>query len=167
MGVSAVLGWSLAVAAIAIGWMRYGWPGVLLALGVVVFWLLLQFSRALRVMRLAGQSPVGRVDSAVMLAARLKPGQTMLQVIALTRSLGRRVSAGGEEPERWTWTDESGARVNLALRRGRLDHWTLQGPDTTPAAPAAGGVMAGSDPAGKKAGAVRPGADDGPASPWP
>jgi hypothetical protein len=94
----------------------------------VVFWLLLQFSRALRVMRLAGQSPVGRVDSAVMLAARLKPGQTMLQIIALTRSLGRRESADGEEPERWAWTDDGGSAVTLSLRRGKLQSWELTRP---------------------------------------
>jgi hypothetical protein len=124
----AVLGWGLAVAAIAIGWTRYGWPGVLLALGVVVFWLLLQFSRALRVMRLAGQSPVGRIDSAVMLASQLKPGLTMLQVVALTRSLGRRVSADGEEPERWAWADDGGSVVTLSLRRGKLQSWELTRP---------------------------------------
>jgi hypothetical protein len=48
---SALVGWALAVAAVAAGYVGYGWPGVVLAVTVVVFWLLLQFSRALRVMR--------------------------------------------------------------------------------------------------------------------
>jgi len=50
---TAWVGWGLAVAALAVGYASYGWPGVVLALGVVVFWLLLQFSRALRALRLA------------------------------------------------------------------------------------------------------------------
>ena len=48
---SAALGWALALAALVAGYVGYGWPGVVLALSVVVFWMLLQFSRALRAMR--------------------------------------------------------------------------------------------------------------------
>jgi hypothetical protein len=46
---------------------------VVLAVTVVVFWLLLQFSRALRVMRRPPARPVGTVPNAVMLHARLRP----------------------------------------------------------------------------------------------
>jgi hypothetical protein len=67
------LGWLLAVAAVAVGWLGYGWKGVVLAVTVVVFWLLLQFSRALRVMRAGRRRPVGTVPNAVMLHARLRP----------------------------------------------------------------------------------------------
>ena len=42
------LGWALAVVGVALGWVQWGWQGVLLALSVIVFWLLLQFTRALR-----------------------------------------------------------------------------------------------------------------------
>ena len=66
---TAWIGWVLAAVAVALGYAGYGWPGVLLALGVVVFWLLLQFSRALRVLRAASQRPVGTVPNAVMLQA--------------------------------------------------------------------------------------------------
>ena len=69
-----VLGWGLAVAAVVAGWFGYGWPGVLLAVSVVVFWLLLQFSRVLRVMRMAAGRPLGVIDNAVMLNAKLRPG---------------------------------------------------------------------------------------------
>ena len=48
---TAWVGWGLAAAAVAVGYAGYGWPGVVLALGVVVFWLLLQFNRALRALR--------------------------------------------------------------------------------------------------------------------
>ncbi|NBW47627.1 MAG: hypothetical protein EBR46_05775 [Betaproteobacteria bacterium] len=88
---SPLIGWGLAVAAIAIGYMQYGWPGVFLAFTVIVFWLLLQFSRALRVMRAAATNPVASVDSALMAQTRIHPGMKMLQVLRETRSLGQRL----------------------------------------------------------------------------
>ncbi|MFM8636181.1 MAG: hypothetical protein ACKOER_00295, partial [Betaproteobacteria bacterium] len=88
---SPLIGWGLAVAAIAIGYTQYGWPGVFLAFTVIVFWLLLQFSRALRVMRAAATNPVASVDSALMAQTRIHPGMKMLQVLRETRSLGQRL----------------------------------------------------------------------------
>jgi hypothetical protein len=126
--VSTLVGWSLAAIAVALAWTQYGWRGVLLAVTVIVFWLLLQFSRALRAMKQAGQAPVGAVGSAVMLNAQLKAGMTLLQVIQLTRSLGRQLSAEGEQPERWEWADEGGSRVTLELAGGRLAKWDLTRP---------------------------------------
>jgi hypothetical protein len=123
-----VVGWTLAVIGTALAWTQYGWRGVLLAVSVIVFWLLLQFSRALRAMKNAGAAPVGHVDSAVMLNARLKPGMTLLQVIQLTRSLGRRVGPADADPERWQWGDDGGSTVTLDLRRGKLVGWTLERP---------------------------------------
>jgi hypothetical protein len=123
-----VIGWGLAVVAVVLAWTQYGWRGVALAVSVIVFWLLLQFSRALRAMKNAGAAPVGHVPSAVMPNAKLKPGMTLLQVIQLTRSLGRRIGAEGEEPERWEWADDGGARVVLELRGGKLVQWDLQRP---------------------------------------
>ncbi|MEO7853009.1 MAG: hypothetical protein ABIR94_12255 [Rubrivivax sp.] len=118
------IGWALAAAATAAGFWVYGWRGVLLALSVVVFWLLLQFSRSLRVLKNAGSAPVGHVDSAVMLHSRLKAGMTLMQVVTLTRSLGQGVDVG-EKPERWAWADASGARVELSLANGKLVEWQL------------------------------------------
>ncbi len=129
---TAWIGWSLAVVAVAVGYAGYGWPGVLLALGVVVFWLLLQFSRALRVLRVASQRPVGTVPNAVMLHAKLRAGLRLPQVLALTRSLGRRVA---EDPETWAWCDDAGAEVQVELRRGRVAAWRLLRQEE-PAAPA-------------------------------
>jgi uncharacterized protein (DUF58 family) len=124
-----VAGWGLAVLAIAAGYAGWGWPGVALGITVIVFWLLLQFSRAMRVMRSASQRPVGSVDSAVMLQSRLTAGMSMLQVLPLTRSLGERV--GSEtEPERWVWRDPAGHAVHTEWRGGKLARWELQRSDT-------------------------------------
>lgn len=120
-----VFGWALAAVAVAVGWTSYGWPGVALAVSVIVFWLLMQFSRSLRVLRNAGDRPVGHVDSAVMFNARLRTGMTMLQIVALTKSLGRRVSG---EPERWAWADEGGSEVVLGFDKGRCTSWVLNRP---------------------------------------
>ncbi len=127
----AALGWGLAVAAVAVGYVAYGWPGVLLAVSMVVFWLLLQLSRAMRALRQASGRPVGSVDSAVMLQARLSKGLRLTQVLALTRSLGARVA---EDPETFAWTDASGARVQVVFVDGRCSHWALQRPPGTDAA---------------------------------
>jgi hypothetical protein len=127
--------WGLAAAALAAGWFAYGWQGLVLAVTAIVFWLLLQFSRALRALRKAGSAPLGRVASAVMLHAKLREGMTLAQVLALTGSLGERVSppaAGAEES--WRWRDAGAASVTVHLRGGRTRHWALQRPDARDAA---------------------------------
>lgn len=129
---NATMGWVLAGVAVVAGWFSYGWQGLVLAISVVVFWLLLQFSRALRVMRNAAAAPVGSVPSAVMLQSRLKPGLTMMQVVGMTRSLGRKldplpVGAEGAD-EAWRWHDEGGVGVVLLFGRGKLLRWTLERP---------------------------------------
>ena len=123
----ATWGWGLAALATATGYWAYGWRGVALAASVIVFWLLLQFSRALRVMRQAAQAPVGRVASAVMLHAKLAVGLRMIDVIPLTRSLGRKVR---DEPETFAWADESGAEVEIEFVGGRCTQWRLTRPET-------------------------------------
>ena len=123
MDVNALVGWCLAVAAVVMAAKAYGWQGAVFAVTVVVFWLLLQLNRALRAMKRAASQPVGHVDSAVMLNARLRSGMTMLQIIGLTRSLGRRIST---EPEVWRWQDEGDSAVTLILRGGKLHEWTLE-----------------------------------------
>lgn len=120
MNGAAWLGWALAAIAIALGYARFGWQGAVLGITIVVFWLLLQFSRAMRVMRIAGQSPVGQVDNAVMLNARLKPGLRLIDILKLTRSLGERVAMDeGADTEQWRWADSGGAQLIVTFRRGR------------------------------------------------
>lgn len=119
----AVIGWILAAAAVAVGWFSYGGRGLVLALTVIAFWLLLQLSRTLRVLRRAAQSPLGHVDSAVMFNAQLSAGLRLPQVIALTRSLGRKVS---DEPEVFVWRDGGGDEVELTFEGGRCTQWQLR-----------------------------------------
>ena len=122
---SPMIGWSLAFCALVAGWFSYGWPGLALAFSVIVFWLLLQFNRSIRVMRDAAESPLGAVPSAVMLHSKLRVGLPMLQIVRLTKSLGRRV---GESPEVWAWADASGAEVRIVFDHGRCASWVLNRP---------------------------------------
>lgn len=119
------VGWVLAVAAVTVGYVQWGWRGVLLAFTLMVFWLLLQFGRSLRVMRDAAGAPVGTVPSAVMLHARLREGMRLPQMLRLTGSLGRKVA---DDPETFEWVDASGARLRAEMGAGRLAHWALLRP---------------------------------------
>lgn len=127
MNVQAVVGWGLAVLALALGYAMYGWPGVVLGVTMVVFWMLLQFTRTLRVMREAGAAPVGHVASAVMLHSKLVTGMRLLDILRLTRSLGRKTA---DEPETFVWADASGASVTVELVGGRCTRWTLSRTET-------------------------------------
>jgi hypothetical protein len=118
-----LIGWALAAVAVAVGYLQWGWQGVVLAVTVIVFWLLLQFSRALRVLRNAGQSPVGTVPNAVMLHAKLQRGQPLPEILKFTKSLGKKVV---DDPETFEWRDAGGDAVRVELRAGRLERWTLQ-----------------------------------------
>ena len=135
----ATWGWALALAAVVLGWMQWGWQGVVAAVTFVVFWLLLQFSRALKVMRQASGAPVGRVASAVMVHARLRTGMRLLDILPITRSLGEAATpasdAGGRlgVREAFVWADDSGARVRVELSGGRVVRWALERPQEDPA----------------------------------
>jgi len=121
-----VVGWLLAGLALAMGYWQWGWPGVALAVTLIAFWLLLQFSRALRVLRNAGRAPVGHVDSAVMLHAQLQPGQRLPQILAITRSLGIKCE---DDPEVFEWRDAGGDAVRVELVEGKVTRWELQRAD--------------------------------------
>ena len=88
-------------------------------------WMLLNMTRMLLVLRRAAQRPIGTVASAVMLHSRLARGMTLLQVLALTRSLGQREGATDGESESFRWTDGSGAQVHCTFTHGKLHHWEL------------------------------------------
>ena len=120
-----ILGWAMALIALAAGWRGYGWPGIALAVSVIVFWLLVQFNRSVKVMRNAAGAPIGHIDSAVMLNARLSAGLPMLRVVTLTRSLGRRMA---DQPESWAWADASGSEVTIVFVKGRCKRWALTRP---------------------------------------
>jgi len=125
-----ILGWALAALMLFTAWQSYGIKGIVLAVTLIAFWLVLQFNRSIRVMRNASASPVGHIGSAVMLNAKLKAGMQMLQVLTLTKSLGRRVDPAGEVYE---WTDGGGSKVVVTFANGRCQRWTLERPAEAPA----------------------------------
>ncbi|WP_140626742.1 hypothetical protein [Methylibium rhizosphaerae] len=122
------IGWALAALALAAGYFSYGWRGVVLGLTVIVFWLLLQFSRALRAMRDAGSAPKGQVPSAVMLNAQLKAGMTLIDVLKRTRSLGLPQAPVAPADEAFLWADAGGVSVLVNLRGGKVTDWQLMRP---------------------------------------
>ena len=121
--VNARLGWLLAALFAFAAWRAYDLAGLAFAASAIVFWLLLQFNRAVRVMKNAADSPVGHVASAVMFHAGLAPGMTMLQIVTKTKSLGRKVEGGDDD---WRWSDDGGASVVLHFERGRLVRWQIE-----------------------------------------
>lgn len=113
----------LAVAALLVGWHLWGWQGLVVAATVIAFALVLQFNRALRVLRQASDAPVGTVQSAVMFNAKLRAGLSLADVIGMTRSLGRKTA---DEPETYEWRDAGGDGVEVVFRSGRAASWTLR-----------------------------------------
>ena len=118
----------LGVLLLAAAWRAYGWSGVAIALTGIVMWLLLHFTRLTKVLQRTADQPVGYVGSAVMLNAKLKPGVNLLHVLAITRSLGERLSAEGEQPEIYRWTDGGASHVTAEFGNGKLVTWTLVRP---------------------------------------
>jgi hypothetical protein len=123
-----LIGWGLGSLAVAVGYVQWGWQGVVLAITLVVFWLLLQFSRAVRSLREAAAAPVGTVSSAVMLHTKLKAGMNLPAIMRLAGSLGRKVV---DDPETFEWSDEGGATVRAEMKAGRLARWELLRNDET------------------------------------
>lgn len=125
---SAWAGWAMALAAVVVGYIGYGWRGVALAVTVTAFWLLLQFSRALRVLRTASGNAVGQVPNAVMFHAKLHKGMRLPAMLKITRSLGKKVEQAGasDNDESFSWTDSGGDSVQVRLLAGRLIEWQLQ-----------------------------------------
>jgi hypothetical protein len=121
----------IAVIVMTIGaWRAMGWPGIALAAGGVVMWILLHFTRLMTILKKAANSPVGHVGSAVMLNAKLKKGQTLMHVIAMTRSLGAQQTPKDEQPEVFTWTDAGESKVTCTFVGGKLSDWALERPAT-------------------------------------
>ena len=117
-----------AVALIGFGFSAYGWAGVAAVVGGLVMWVLLHFTRLVNVMKKAANRPMGYVGSAVMLNARLKPGVNLMHVMAMTQSLGERLSAENAQPEVYRWTDGTQSHVTCEFANGRLQKWTLERP---------------------------------------
>ncbi len=129
------------VAVVVLSYRSFGWAGVAAAVGGLLMWVLLHFSRMMQVLKRAADRPIGHVGSAVMLNAKLKPGLTLLHVVAMTRSLGALCSPKDEQPEVFRWTDTSGSWVTCTFAGGKLVGHVLSRPvQAEPeAAPGSGG----------------------------
>jgi hypothetical protein len=115
----------LGVVLVTVAYRAYGWAGVALAVGGIVMWMLLHFTRMMKVLQRASSRPMGYCDSAVMLNAKLRPGVNLLHVMAMTRAVGEQVSPKEQQPELYRWTDGSGSHVTCEFRNGKLVKWEL------------------------------------------
>lgn len=115
----------LGVVVVVIAYRAYGWSGVGLAAGGIVMWMLLHFTRMMKVLQRAANRPIGHCDSAVMLNAKLRPGVNLLHVVAMTRALGEQLSPKEEQPEVFRWTDGAASSVTCEFRNGKLVKWEL------------------------------------------
>ncbi|MGV3492237.1 MAG: glycerate kinase [Ramlibacter sp.] len=122
----------LGVAVIAVAYRAWGWPGVALAAGGIVMWMLLHFTRMMKVLQRAADRPIGYCDSAVMLNAKLKPGMTLLHVVAMTRALGEQLSEKDVQPEVYRWSDAGASHVTCTFQGGKLQGWELVRPPAAP-----------------------------------
>lgn len=121
------------IAILTVGaWQAFGWPGIALAVGGVVMWVLMHFTRMVAILKKAADRPIGHVASAVMLNAKLQKGVTLMHVIAMTRSLGLLQTEKDTQPEVYTWTDTSDSVVTCTFVGGKLTEWTLVRPEERP-----------------------------------
>lgn len=116
------------VALVAGAYYGYGWRGVAIAGAGLTMWLLLHFTRVVQVLKRAADRPVGYVDSAVMLNAKLRAGMPLLHVVAMTRALGQPQDPENVEPERFRWTDGTQSHVTCEFSGGKLKTWELVRP---------------------------------------
>ncbi len=126
--------WAIGALLMAVSYQRFGWPGVALVVGGIVFWMLLHFTRMMTVLKRAANAPIGYVASAVMLNAKLKPGVSLLHVTAMTKSLGLLQSEKDAQPEVYRWQDTSGSHVTCTFVGGKLTTYALWRPEVAEAA---------------------------------
>ena len=94
------------VTALALAYYLYGWSGVAAIATGLVMWMLLHFTRMMTILKRAANRPIGYVDSAVMLNAKL---QTEKDV----------------QPEVFRWTDGTDSHVTCTFVGGKLAHHEL------------------------------------------
>jgi hypothetical protein len=118
----------LGISLVALAYRSYGWAGVAGAAGILVMWALLHFNRMMQVLKRAADRPIGYVDSAVMLNAKLRRGFSLLHVVAMTRAIGEQRQDGDKAAEVFRWTDGSQSHVTCEFVGGKLRTWTLVRP---------------------------------------
>jgi len=114
---------------VAAAYRAYEWRGVALIVTGIFFWLMLHFTRLMQALKRAANRPIGYIDSAVMLNAKLKAGSSLLHVVALTKSLGALQSEKNEQPEIFRWTDNGDSYVDCTFVGGKLASWQLTRPE--------------------------------------
>ena len=114
---------------VAAAYRAYGWGGVAISVAGLVMWLLLHFTRMMQVLKRAANRPIGYVGSAVMLNAKLRPGVTLLHVVAMTKALGELISVKDVQPELFRWTDGTQSFVTCEFAGGKLVKWELVRPE--------------------------------------
>lgn len=124
-----------AIALGALAWNTGGWSGLAFLVSGVVLWFMLNYTRLITIMKRAADRPIGYVDSAVMLNTKLRPKLPLMHVIALTRSLGKRLTDEGVEPEIYVWSDNGDSQVTCEFEGGRLVRWQLERPTETGSSP--------------------------------
>lgn len=117
-----------AVGLTAWAWQRFSWMGVAMVVTGGVMWMLLHFTRLMQIMKRASKRPIGFVDSAVMLNAKLKAGVSLMHVIAMTRALGQLETDKDAQPEVFSWRDGTQSVVRCTFLQGKLQSWTLERP---------------------------------------
>lgn len=131
---------ALALVLLVLAYQSYQWMGVAFLISGTVMWALLHYSRMLQVFKKAAGRPIGYVDSAVMLNAKLRAGLSLLHVIALTKSLGTVVSSGENDDsnnkkgvirEVFVWADASESSVKCIFDNGKLSSFALTRPVQT------------------------------------
>lgn len=118
------------VAAVVLAYRFYGWAGLAASTAGLIMWLLLHFTRMMQVLKRAADRPMGYVDSAVMLNAKLRPGMTLMHVVAMTRALGQLKSPMNTQPEIFFWTDGSHSMVTCTFVSGKLVQHELSRPSS-------------------------------------
>ncbi len=114
-------GWNGLLAGVAViaAAIAYGWIGLLASVALVVFWGVLRFNRASRLMRDIAHRPRGKVSSVVKMQAQLNQGMSMDDVLRITHSLGEPASDHGD----WRWSDEAGNEIVVVVRRDVVVRW--------------------------------------------
>jgi hypothetical protein len=131
-GMNPILGWALAALLLVAAWQGYGIKGIALGVTLIVFWLILQFNRSLRVMRNAGlgaDRPRRQRGDAECEAARRHADAAGADA---DEEPGRRVDPGADVYE---WADAGGSKVVVTFANGRCQRWQLERPADAPHRP--------------------------------